>query len=302
MILRGAASDVIQVGSTRPGGTLRIDLPPCRSSRCLEPPCLEDAVCARQNRMDQGGVRFRVSTARETWARVVDDQGYTVASSADVRVERVLTAFTPPDGGAPDASVDATVTPDVTVTSDAGDSMDAGDVAPPPDVRPDIADIATTPDTPLARDVTDVVSCAAGQTMCARGCADLDLDTANCGACARACAPRQGCSFGVCRATCDTGLTLCPVGDVAVACVSTSIDRANCGACGTVCPSGQVCGRACSTCAAGCVDPGFCTGGLYRCGELCVDLASDARHCGACNAPCALPNTCRLGLCRAPAA
>ncbi|MFT4041238.1 MAG: hypothetical protein QM692_23855 [Thermomicrobiales bacterium] len=44
--------------------------------------------------------------------------------------------------------------------------------------------------------------CLSGQTCCASGCADVQTDAANCGACGAACAPGQTCASGRCQIPC----------------------------------------------------------------------------------------------------
>ena len=166
-------------------------------------------------------------------------------------------------------------------------------------------------------------ACGAGQVECSGTCTSLEVDNANCGACASACALGQSCSGGGC--TCSGGGVDCGAG-----CVDTLTDATNCGTCGNACSSGQSCVEgACqclsglSACTSGCVDlqsdatncgacgnacgQGYvcsngscsldCASGLAQCGQECVDTKTSSKHCGACNAACPAAQSCSGGEC-----
>jgi hypothetical protein len=144
---------------------------------------------------------------------------------------------------------------------------------------------ASTTDTPTA-------VCPAGQTLCGFGCANLQTDGANCGACRVGCATGQVCSSGACvpqGMSCSAPMQMC--GGI---CTDVSSNRSNCGACGNACPVGQSCsGGACSL---------VCSTGLTNCGGRCLNVTgNDASNCGACGSACAPGQTCASGICRAGA-
>jgi hypothetical protein len=92
---------------------------------------------------------------------------------------------------------------------------------------------------PVADGGTDAASDASsdaadGSTLLVpAGCADLQKDTSNCGACGVKCGGGQVCSNGTC---CAAGKIAC--GGV---CVDGSFDNANCGGCGVQCTGGAEC-------------------------------------------------------------
>jgi hypothetical protein len=126
------------------------------------------------------------------------------------------------------------------------------------------------------------VVCTSGLTVCGDACVDLGGDSANCGACGRACGAGEVCQQGACG--CRAGTESC-----GGACVSTASDVAHCGACGNACPSGQVCEA--GTCREA------CSAGTTRCGDSCVDLGGDALNCGACGRACPDVQSCHAGRC-----
>lgn len=148
----------------------------------------------------------------------------------------------------------------------------------------------TTPDASATDTPTAV--CPAGQTLCGFGCANLQTDGANCGACRVGCATGQVCSSGACvpqGTSCSAPMQMC--GGI---CTDVSSNRSNCGACGNACPVGQSCsGGACSL---------VCSTGLTNCGGRCLNVTgNDASNCGACGSACAPGQTCASGICRAGA-
>ena len=117
--------------------------------------------------------------------------------------------------------------------------------------------------------------CAA--TACGDACVDTASDSANCGACGKACAPGETCTAGACALDCGGGTTMCP-GAMGPTCADTKVDPANCGACGKACAPGELCG------AGACVTS--CGGGTTACGQSCIDVAHDPNHCGGCDKAC----------------
>jgi hypothetical protein len=98
--------------------------------------------------------------------------------------------------------------------------------SPPPSTLP-------TPPAPL--------TCPPGLTNCNGVCRNLDVETANCGACGRVCpGENQACCSGLCQ--------------------NLNRDPNNCGACGQACASGVCCrGRCCLQAGQTCVQ-GECVG------------------------------------------
>lgn len=131
------------------------------------------------------------------------------------------------------------------------------------------------------------------------GCeANFSTDSANCGACSKACAQGQVCGNGQCGMTCQQPLLLCQN-----ACIDPRSDPANCSGCGQTCPmiahgapgcTGSVCGV------------GSCGAGFGDCDKNpangCeTNLLGDLANCGACGKACPKPNNadaaCAGGLC-----
>ena len=71
---------------------------------------------------------------------------------------------------------------------------------------------------------TSTVCCPEGQTECAGACADLQIDSANCGSCGNACTGGKICQGGQCK--CPSTQTSCGTPEV---CVDLNIDNAHCG-------------------------------------------------------------------------
>lgn len=130
--------------------------------------------------------------------------------------------------------------------------------------------------------------CPAELDVCDGACTDTSADSANCGACGRACDPGFVCDgAGECALTCQAELT-----DCGGSCVDTSTSNAHCGGCDAPCDPGEICngsGVCALTCAANTLDCG--TG-------ICVDTGSSPQHCGGCDQPCAASDTCEAGTCR----
>ncbi len=127
------------------------------------------------------------------------------------------------------------------------------------------------------------VLCSAGLSRCGTGCADLEADRLNCGACGAACQIGEVCREG--RCTCPSGAERC-----GAVCAVTSTDPSHCGGCGRPCAQNQVCEA--GQCKASCA-----LGSSTRCGQSCVDLRTDPAHCGGCNRACVNEQTCRDGVC-----
>ncbi|MBL8603157.1 MAG: hypothetical protein JNK72_14635 [Myxococcales bacterium] len=147
-------------------------------------------------------------------------------------------------------------------------------------------------------------ACNAGFADCntnpADGCeTNVGADSANCGACGRACGAGQVCSAGSCVANCGSGLSNC-----SGACVNTSFDPNHCNGCGVSCPAAPANGlRFCATGVCGTA----CRAGFGDCdgngGNGCeTNVTGSLAHCGACNRACAAaPNatpSCSNGTCQ----
>lgn len=126
-------------------------------------------------------------------------------------------------------------------------------------------------------------ACDPGLAECPTGCADLETDFDNCGACGNACAVGQACVAGACA--CSPGICpddgCCDPGSQA--CVAVG---AACGAAGTVCAVGgcAACGDAGQPC---------CAGASCGAGLTCAD--------GGCRLPfgasCEANADCASGIC-----
>jgi hypothetical protein len=177
---------------------------------------------------------------------------------------------------------------------------------------------ANTPDClqlDLSRDACGGFSCGADE-VCCRGeqdvvCADVAVDTDNCGACGHRCGANETCLDGVCAIVtsldcegtqCPGGLACCEDPNGLPACVNAKSDAANCGWCDHVCAANKRCefglcvprwGEKCGT---------ACTGGKTCCygalgGNQCVDTAGSQLHCGKCGNICGFGETCSEGKC-----
>ena len=116
----------------------------------------------------------------------------------------------------------------------------------------------------------------------AHGCADLESDVFNCGACGYACdepGPYEygACISGRCEYACFEGADYCDG-----ICTPLLSDPNNCGACGRVCPAAAP----------------FCSNGLCR-DENCggVDLLFNSSNCGFCGNVCPWQTYCAWGVC-----
>ncbi len=147
-----------------------------------------------------------------------------------------------------------------------------------------------------------IANCNVGAGNCdsnaLNGCeTNTRLDSANCGACGRACVGAQVCSDGSCQATCAAGATLC-----AGACVDTASNPAHCGGCGRACAwANATAGCVASACTVAVCRAGFgdCDGSAINGCE--VNTTGDARNCGACGEVCNSTNgtsSCVAGRCR----
>lgn len=126
--------------------------------------------------------------------------------------------------------------------------------------------------------------------------ADLQSDTANCGACGSACRfghGRGACIAGRCTVTaCDPGWDHDPTAPPDTCSIDLQNSASDCGARGNQCAyqsGGEICveGR--------CV----CRPGQTKCGERCTALDVDGENCGACDLRCASGEACVEGACRA---
>ncbi|MGC4116259.1 MAG: hypothetical protein QM765_17110 [Myxococcales bacterium] len=136
-------------------------------------------------------------------------------------------------------------------------------------------------------------SCAAGQTLCAGYCVDLQSSSANCGACGLACAAGTVCSAGVCvgSATCAAD-TDCPAGQACVngKCTGSALTcqqaGGTCGAltaAGVDCPAGFVANGSAGSCAPG---GGCCMPSTTTCGVDSECPAGEACVSGQCQVSC----------------
>lgn len=108
-------------------------------------------------------------------------------------------------------------------------------------------------------DASGPATCTGGQTKCggdggAAYCATTATDTANCGACGKACGLNQTCVAGACTPDCnsDGGAQTVCAGDGGPAyCASLQTDSANCGVCGKACKVNEKC--LAGACSAACV-------------------------------------------------
>ena len=135
-----------------------------------------------------------------------------------------------------------------------------------------------------------VEACTAPKACCSQQCVNLDLSSANCGACGVACAPGEVCQYGAC--TCPAGQMPCGEGT----CVDITFNDAHCGACGTVCPVGTSCTAGTCTCGgANCRAEQLC---CEVAGDpTCLDVTSSTSNCNACGAACRLGELCVSGVC-----
>ncbi len=181
--------------------------------------------------------------------------------------------------------------------------------------------------------VVHATTCSTNSLTCVDGYADCDgnvangcevnvkgTDTANCGACNKACAAGQVCNSGTCSLTCQSGLTNCNG-----TCINVKgTDTANCGACGTKCAAGQVCssGTCTTSCQSGltnckgtCINTGethvsSCSSSSIACATGYADCdgkvsngcevnikGTDTANCGACNQGCSAGQVCSSGTC-----
>lgn len=139
----------------------------------------------------------------------------------------------------------------------------------------------------LTNCVSGACQCAPGLEACGTGCADLQTDGANCGACGTDCAA-QGlfCAAGGCTAECPAGTQAC-----GASCVDINVSLQHCGACDMACAAGTSCqAGSCS-----------CAGGQSLCDGVCADTMTSTSHCGGCGQACAPGQTCNGGTCGCPA-
>lgn len=145
-------------------------------------------------------------------------------------------------------------------------------------------------------DPSGAEACTPGLTNCDGLCLSLNVDSANCGACGRACADGEQCSSGVCGVACGDGRERC--GDE---CVPKG-ECMPCAAEGRPCQPGEVCSES------GCVrrcdsDPSICEPETEVCsGGACVpklECDDDERQCGTdCVAFDAYPDCEGCDVCR----
>lgn len=146
-------------------------------------------------------------------------------------------------------------------------------------------------------------TCATGQTTCPGAsppgtayCADLSVDTNNCGTtvangCGHKCPTGNVCSNGTCTNTCQSPDSLCTQTGTPY-CANLSNSNSNCGTCGTAC------GGTCLP--TGGSPPGQCcpAGSTLVCGGTCINGDSDVNNCGSCGHKCAGGQVCQQGGCQ----
>ncbi len=113
----------------------------------------------------------------------------------------------------------------------------------PPDAGGDTGDASVDSSADVRNPDASCTLDAADAWRCPSGCADLDNDPVNCGACGMRCTSDQLCQSGACQNACVSTERFC-----AGSCVNPRTDRTNCGGCGVVCATGQAC--AAGVCAA----------------------------------------------------
>ncbi|MHB8417463.1 MAG: hypothetical protein ACYDCL_05270 [Myxococcales bacterium] len=129
-----------------------------------------------------------------------------------------------------------------------------------------------------------------GYGLCCAGlCADLLLDSSNCGACYNGCLPGQSCSQGQCLSqNCDGA----PPGTACAGNAGSQDPSESCvgGVCAlTSCAGASGAGNACAL-----------AGGLGDCcGGACTSGQIDPANCGSCGIACAIGATCSQGQCSA---
>lgn len=114
------------------------------------------------------------------------------------------------------------------------------------------------------------------------GCADLQIDSRNCGGCDIACPTGATCAAGACM--CGNTEVECTN-----ACADLTSNPAHCGQCENACGGMLVCSL--STCKP------TCDTGLTNCSSACVSTATDPNHCGGCGIDCGPTATCVGGQC-----
>lgn len=133
-------------------------------------------------------------------------------------------------------------------------------------------------------------TCPLGWALCDGGCAELEIDLRNCGACGVACGANEECDAGVC--ICGPGTSVC--GD---ACVDLATSPEHCGACEIDCAA-ALDGPKCATLSGATSCTAACPAPLTDCDGACVDLRTDRWSCGACGRACQRGESCREGACR----
>ncbi len=127
-------------------------------------------------------------------------------------------------------------------------------------------------------------------TVCGASCTDTNSDSANCGACGKACAKGESCNNGKCSAACQG--TIC--GD---SCVDLQSNAANCGACGKACKTGETCvDGACGSC---CTNGNTVCQGAGGAPDSCANFKWDRNNCGACGTRCTATEMCTDSSCKA---
>lgn len=142
------------------------------------------------------------------------------------------------------------------------------------------------------------LSCAAGTTKTATGCADLTSDESNCGKVGTVCPSTANgvafCNNSVCTFQCNAGYSLS-----GSTCVSTTNDVNNCGSAGKKCPVPA--GATAATCVASTC--GFtCPAGTTKTSTGCINTTSDPNNCGTAGQVCPTPAgatsaSCTAGKC-----
>ena len=123
-------------------------------------------------------------------------------------------------------------------------------------------------------DGSGIDSCKDNEVCCTSGCAVIDSDVNNCGACGNVCGDGEACIAGLCACGAKTGgpsLSAC-VSEIEECCSGRCDVQGSCERCG---PSGVLCAN-----------------GQECCDDVCVSVLSDPNNCGLCGVTCSATERC----------